>query len=273
MADLGSLLKGVNRAVLGKISKEGFVDNLYKMTRIKGMSDDRLWQIVQLAKKHFEKSDIGEWLAEQWQDLGPALKTLDVSEIRRISKEAFEEVVDVLGELDVFSKEQARALIEKAKEFWDQRDVSKWTGEQLRKLGSLVKGLNREEIKALSKDSFKEAIGALGERLDLDEGTLSALAERAKEIFVGSNVTKFVVEELKILGRVVLGLTVEYLGKLNIDSIDVIAALGKWKGWTEKQVRLRYAQVEILHHESLLKIIKDFVGYMSYAHLSPMFCG
>lgn len=241
MADLGNLLKGVNRAVLKKITKEGFLDNLHQITRIKGMSDDRLWEIVQLAKKHFAKSDVGEWLAEHWQDLGPALKTLDVSEIGRISKGAFEEVIDQLGELDVFSKQQARALIGKAKEFWAQRDVSKWTGEQLRKLGSLVKGLNREEIKALSKDYFKEAIGAFGERLDLDEGTLAALAERAKEVFVDSNVAKFVVEELKMLGHVVLGLTSEDLGKLNIDSIDIIAALGKWKGWTQEQVRLRYA--------------------------------
>ena len=34
--ELGNLLKGVNRAVLKKITKEGFLDNLHQITRIKG---------------------------------------------------------------------------------------------------------------------------------------------------------------------------------------------------------------------------------------------
>ena len=139
VADLGNLLAGVNRAVLKKITKEGFLDNLYKMTRIKGMSDDRLWEIVQLAKKHFKTSDVGKWLGEQWRELGPAIKTMDLSELRRISKEAFDEIVDELGELDVLSEGQARVFIDKAKEYWEESDVGKWTAEQLRTLGSLVK--------------------------------------------------------------------------------------------------------------------------------------
>lgn len=237
MADLGNLIKGVNRAVLKKITREGFVDNLHKITRIKGISDDRLWEIVQLAKKHFRESDVGKWLSDQWEDLGPALKTLDPSELRRISKKTFEEVIDELGELDVFSENHARALIERAKDIWEQRDVSKWTGEQLRKLGSLVKGLNVQELKRLSKDSFKEAIGTWGERLDLKLETLVALAERAKEVLVDSDAGKFVAEQIKMLGRVVLGLTIEDLGQLKIDNIDMVAALGKWKGWTKEQVR------------------------------------
>jgi hypothetical protein len=238
VVELGNLLKGVNRAVLKQITEEGFLDNLHRITRIKGMSDDRLWQIVELAKKHFKQSDVGKWLADQWRDLGPALKILSASELRRISKEAFDEIVDELGELDLFTVEQARALIQAAKEHWKQGDVAKWTGEQLRKLGSLVKGLNVEEIRSLSEDLFKEAVSVWGERLDLTDENLKALALKAKDVFVKSDATKFVAEQLKMLGRIVLGLTPEDLEKLKIDNVDVVAALGKWKGWKKEQVNV-----------------------------------
>ena len=35
----------------------------------------------------------------------------------------------------------------------------------------------------------------------------------------------------------VLGLTPDDLDKLNLDNIDMIAALGKWKEWSNDQVR------------------------------------
>ena len=223
--------------MLKQITKEGFLDNLHQITRIKGMSDDRLWQIVELAKKHYEQSDVGKWLAYQWRDLGPALKTLRASELRRISKEAFDEIVEELGDLDMLTVEQARALIQAAKEHWKQGDVAKWTGEQLRQLGSLVKGLDAAEIKRLSEKLFKEAVGVWGERLDLTDENLKALAQKAKEVFVKSDAKKLVAGQLKMLGRIVLGLTPDDLEKLEINNIDVLAALGKWKGWKKEQVK------------------------------------
>jgi hypothetical protein len=61
---------------------------------------------------------------------------------------------------------------------------------------------------------------------------------------VSGDVSKFTAMHLKRLGRVVLGFEPSDLEKLNIDSIDVIAALGKWKGWTEYQVSrcIRFSQ-------------------------------
>ena len=56
VVELGNLLKGVNRNILKKITKEGLLDNLYQITRINGMSDDRLWQVVELAKEHFKQA-------------------------------------------------------------------------------------------------------------------------------------------------------------------------------------------------------------------------
>lgn len=61
-------------------------------------------------------------------------------------------------------------------------DAGKWTGQKLRQLGSLVKGLDISDIKKLGKEAFEEAVGVWGKYLDVDMETLEALAEKAKEV-------------------------------------------------------------------------------------------
>jgi len=66
-------------------------------------------------------------------------------------------------------------------------DAGKWTGEKLRQLGSLVKGLDTSDIKKLGKEAFEEAVGVWGKYLDVDMETLEALAEKAKEVRPNKN--------------------------------------------------------------------------------------
>ena len=66
-------------------------------------------------------SDVGQWLSGQWKKLGPAIKGMDAAEIMRINKDAFNEMIDYFGEVDGWSTDQAKALILKAKEFWNER--------------------------------------------------------------------------------------------------------------------------------------------------------
>lgn len=61
-------------------------------------------------------------------------------------------------------------------------DVGNWSGEKLRQLGSLVKGLDTDDIKKLGKEAFEEAVGVWGKYLDVDLETLKALADKAKEV-------------------------------------------------------------------------------------------
>ena len=61
-------------------------------------------------------------------------------------------------------------------------DVSKWTGAQLRRLGSLIKGLNVDEIRRIAQNSFKDMIGTCAHFKDLDGDVLKALATRAKQV-------------------------------------------------------------------------------------------
>ena len=49
--------------------------------------------------------------------LGAALQALDVNEIKAMSKDAFEGIVDKLGTIK-WDKEQLTALVNKAKEKW-----------------------------------------------------------------------------------------------------------------------------------------------------------
>lgn len=61
-------------------------------------------------------------------------------------------------------------------------DAGKWTGDKLRRLGSLVKGLDTSDIKNIGKEAFEEAVGIWGKYLDVDMETLKALAGKAKEV-------------------------------------------------------------------------------------------
>lgn len=55
---------------------------------------------------------------EELTRLGKALKTLDAADLRAISKDAFDDLVDQLGSVDSWNTEQLTALIGKAKEAW-----------------------------------------------------------------------------------------------------------------------------------------------------------
>ena len=61
-------------------------------------------------------------------------------------------------------------------------DVSKWNGAQLRKLGTLIKGLSRDEILKITKNGFRDMIGSCSHSSPLDGDALKALATRAKQV-------------------------------------------------------------------------------------------
>ena len=52
----------------------------------------------------------------------------------------------------------------------------------MRQLGSLVKGLEIDEIKKLGREAFEEAVGVWGQYADVDMATLEALAGKAKQV-------------------------------------------------------------------------------------------
>jgi len=167
---------------MGKISKSAFLSEAYNIAKRPGMDKDKWLALIDLGKKHYGKSDTGKWLSDQWKRLGPALQAMKVGDIRNINKEAFDGVIDYLGEMDGWSVEQAQALVLKAKEFWNQKDVGKWSGEQLRRLGSLIRGLNTEEIRRLGAKAFKDMLGSCAHFSDLKKETLTSLATRAKQV-------------------------------------------------------------------------------------------
>ncbi|KAL9955239.1 hypothetical protein ACROYT_G036532 [Oculina patagonica] len=260
--DLGSLVAGLDRKTLRKIAKDAFIDNLYSIARAKGYDVKKLEEIAKLAKQHFEKSDVAEWIGDQWRDLGPAALGLDPSDLERINLGSLDEMLDEFGTFN-FSKSQAKALIKAAKNAWDESDAGKWTGQKLRQLGSLVKGLDISDIKKLGKEAFEEAVGVWGKYLDVDMETLEALAEKAKEHLTNGDISKLTAQLAKRLGRVVLGLTPDDLEKLKLDNIDIIAALGKWKDWSKDQLERLKPKVR-----EFLKQVKDDDAFMSLGQLA-----
>mgnify|MGYP000432888738 FL=1 len=56
------------------------------------------------------------------------------------------------------------------------------------------------------------------------------------QFLTNGDTSKLTAQVAKRIGRVLLGLNPDDLDKLKLDNIDIIAALGKWKGWSKDQV-------------------------------------
>lgn len=63
-----------------------------------------------------------------------------------------------------------------------QIDIGKWTGDQLRQLGSLANGLGPSDIMKLGKEAFEDTVGVWGKNLNIDMNQLKAMANKAKEV-------------------------------------------------------------------------------------------
>ena len=48
---------------------------------------------------------------------------MDAADILRINKDAFDGMIDYLGEMDGWTTEQAKALVLKAKEHWNEKGM------------------------------------------------------------------------------------------------------------------------------------------------------
>eukprot|EP00794_Sanderia_malayensis_P018072 gene18072-19881_t len=234
---LGNLITGLHKqALLTKLSKNAFLSEAYNIAKRPGMSKDKLQALIDVGKKHYGQSDTGKWFSEQWKRLGPALKAMRIEDIRKINKDSFEDLIDYFGQMDGWSVEQAQALVLKAKEYWNENDVSKWSGSQLRRLGSLIQGVNIAEIKRIATTSFKDMIGSCAHFTTINKETLQALATRAKEVLASNDAAKFDFKAIKLIGCAVTGLSTADLAKMNFN-IDVIAELGKHTGWNVDQLR------------------------------------
>lgn len=141
--------------------------------------------------------------------------------------------------------------------------MGKWAGEKLRQLGSLVKGLDLGDIEKLSKEAFEQAVGEWGQYFDVDMETLEALARKVKEHLTNGDISKLTAQLAKRIGRVVLGFSPDDLEKLNLDNIDIIAALGKWNEWSKDQLERLKPKVR-----EFLKQVKDDDVYMSLGQLA-----
>jgi len=255
---LGNLIVGVSKEALSKLSKNAFLSEVHKIAIKPGMTNDKFKELIKLGKKYYGKSDVGQWLSDQWKKLGPAIKGMDAAEIMRINKDAFNGMIDYFGEMDGWSTDQAKALILKAKEFWNERDVSKWNGAQLRKLGTLIKGLSRDEILKITKNGFRDMIGSCSHSSPLDGDALKALATRAKQVLANGDAKQLNITGIKLIGCALTGLDLNDLRSLNLN-IDIISELGKYASWSPDQLKVladkvRQFMQKNVNNENLMSI-------------------
>jgi len=61
-------------------------------------------------------SDVGQWTATQWEKALPLIRKMTSTvELKLMNSDAFKAILSELGQVKIWSKEQASTLLEKAK--------------------------------------------------------------------------------------------------------------------------------------------------------------
>ncbi|XP_057289695.1 uncharacterized protein LOC130612407 [Hydractinia symbiolongicarpus] len=232
---LGNLFAGLSKQYIRKIDLKALWNNLEEILKTKDIPVENLKEIVVRVKESLNKHDLGKWTVEELTRLGKALKTLDAADLRAISKDAFDDLVDQLGSVDSWNTEQLTALISKAKEAWGS-DISKWSEKALQKLGTIVNGLSTSEIESIPKTVFKK-IDQFGRGLKINDDLKKSLAKRVKEYVLDNDASNFDINIIKRFKNILSGFSTQELSYIKLDTLDMLDELGEREDWSKEQIK------------------------------------
>lgn len=231
---MGNLVAGLTVEQLKEINPDFLLSNLFAFVDVKEMPTQNLRVIFDIVKKT-TGTNLTTWSADQWRKIGRAIQTLNPDEIKSIRIDAFKLVIDVFGSLKNLSDNQINALFPKIKlAFGD--DVSQWTDETFRKLGSLINRLNPNDVAKINEEVIRNLASYFGNTSSVVQFQ-QAFAKRFIEVVLKNNMTNLNTTMVKRLGKILLGFTDNELKKIRITSADILSELGK-NDWSSPQIKI-----------------------------------
>ena len=67
--------------------------------------------------------DVSQWGEDALETLGEAISAMDESDLKKISEKVLNNVLGSLGDLKTWTKEKAKVIVNKAKEFWKKEGM------------------------------------------------------------------------------------------------------------------------------------------------------
>jgi hypothetical protein len=238
--DAGSLLKSFDESELGEITKETFKESAEAFGKLGGWTAGQAKKLAAKSKEAF--GDVSVWTADSIKKVGNVLEGLDDSDLDKITKDTFKDSAEAFGKVAKWSATQAKTLAKKSKEAFG--DVSKWTAESIKKVGSVMEGLDRSDIDKISKDTFKASAETFGKVAGWSADQAKTLAKKSKEAF--GDVSKWTAASMKQVGTVVQGLELDEVAKISATALagmtkdavkNSLKTLGKVSKFGKKQAK------------------------------------
>lgn len=142
-----ALLRGLSANDIANLKEQG----LAAVKELQCLDTDRLKCLAKRGKEIVNKAkSVGTEAKETWEQLGSLAKGLSLEDFADVP---VKELMDKLGKIE-WSPEQASALVNRLKaEHGD--NVAKWIDEVKQKLGTMIAGLDKDDIKALGTKAFE----------------------------------------------------------------------------------------------------------------------
>ncbi|KAK3726982.1 hypothetical protein QZH41_014715 [Actinostola sp. cb2023] len=230
--DLGNLALGFTPEELKRIEETSFKDAIHTLGKIEGFDKEQLQVLADKAKEAYKGSGIAEDAPSQLTDedvydLGNILSGFTKEDFAKMDEHVVKDNIDYLGSLSL-DQQQAEGLMAQATAAKRKRrdtDLSGKTGDELIAMGNTLLALHTADIGTISNAAFDEAASAIGAIKHFSGIQLEAWASKAQQAW-NESVELITSEQLLRLGVMSVGFSAQDLGRMALDSDDVIESLG-----------------------------------------------
>uniref|UniRef100_A0A7M5V9F0 Uncharacterized protein n=2 Tax=Clytia hemisphaerica TaxID=252671 RepID=A0A7M5V9F0_9CNID len=233
---MGNLLPGLSPDLLNTLDEQNVVEHLQKFAQ--STSKEKQEVLLRKLKSHFGQSDVAKWTASQWNKALPLVNKMSSTlELRLMNNEVFQEMLNELGRIKSWSKDQTDVLLNKAKNLFG-KDISSWDSKIVHKIGSIFTSLASEDIPKMSKQFFENLNVDVLDGKNFSASLKKLMSKQFLKEFTGDDVTKLTSKMMQRFHFLISGLDVEDLKKLSLTSDDVLETLSSVSDWSEDQLEV-----------------------------------
>eukprot|EP00118_Oscarella_pearsei_P004270 m.17986 g.17986 ORF g.17986 m.17986 type:complete len:1142 (+) comp27576_c0_seq4:311-3736(+) len=176
--------------------------------------------------KSYKKAigDLSKWTSKQFKDLGKLTKGLSSTDLSKISKNIFD---DVIGDLtDGFSRAQAQGIFSSAKIAWG--NVNTWSKDQLKRLDKLAVNLPVSSLWQLSSSVLTDVVDSWSNLPGWSPSQKGIMTEKLKNSW--GKISAWPTANVKKIMNLVDGMSADDLSQLNSESLVMSGVLHESNG-------------------------------------------
>nr|XP_005998448.1 PREDICTED: otoancorin [Latimeria chalumnae] len=263
------------KTIQNQILSKAMVAALKQFKTCTGLSKEQKLEVKKKLKEVYGEPQ--NWTSELLQDMGPFLTLLSKEELTIAKKfpDAIQQIVPQLQEADLPEEllsvlfdvvQNTSASIKASRGSTDCVGVRVPSSDDIRKLKEGNSLWSVQQLKCMSTETFTKSVERLGAVTKFNISQLTALKEKALQVWGELSVWRSY--HIVALGQIAISLKENEIQKLDLSSIDTVAALSQQTQWTSSQVK---SILQGFLEDSGLSV-SDLKSY-DLAGLGPILCG